>query len=187
MIFGTLQKITIQKKLMILVDRDTYERTLKTATALATKLKFVDAKLPIWSFVPRLLEEESFDESSRLLDKEPKYYVLVKLDYYDSQNMPKFERLVKQPVVINGNFRDYDFVPNGESVAKQGVNFQLTSITKRIVKTSELDKIALKGFAMSQGISDEPVDPVEQEAFDKISKAGESQAIAKADPNEANQ
>ena len=117
-IFGKLQKITNQKKLMILVDQETYERTTKTAQTAAKNLK--DAKLPTWSFT---------DE-----EQETKFYVVIKLDRYDTNNLVKFERLVKHDVIINGNFKAYDFIPADATEQKCGVNFVLSSISKRPIK-----------------------------------------------------
>ena len=171
-LFGKLQKITNQKKLMIQVDQETYERTMKTAKALAKNLRLGEAKLPTWTFAPD--DEDSFNGPQA-----PKFYVMVKLDRYDMNNIVKFERLVRHEVIVNGNFKAYDFIPEGETEQKCGVNFVLTSISKRPVKKDneekEFERIAKAGFEKTKGAA--PLSPTEQELSELIEKRVSQQLL----------
>ncbi len=116
-ITGTLQKITPAKKLMIKITERTFTNMQKRCQSVATKENLGDCPLPTWSFTN--------DEGEEM------YFLMVKLDQYDVQNLRKFERLRRCDVVFDGHIKTYSFIPEGENEQKCGVNFMLTMMKKK--------------------------------------------------------
>lgn len=112
-IYGSLTKISNQKKLFITIDETQYKFLQTRARQAGRK---VDAtKFPLFTITD--------DDSGEL-----KHFIYVNLDNYDKCNMRKFEAFLKKPVVIRDSFATWAFIPDGETEQICGVNFVLTSI-----------------------------------------------------------
>ena len=119
MIAGILQKITPAKKLMIRINENTFMHIKKRCEALAKYKSIQGCKLPTWSFVND--------------DGEDMFFLMVKLDSYDVQNLSKFERMRRSDVLIDGTLKAYSFIPEGETEQCTGINWVLTQIKKKLI------------------------------------------------------
>jgi len=94
-ITGKLIKINPQKKLVVKIDKRTYDTLLKRMQTLAKKLNYSDSHFAVSSY-----EDDFGDEQYRLK---------VKLDQYDILNMSKFEAYLRDDVSIVGSLKPWAF------------------------------------------------------------------------------
>jgi len=145
MTIATLVKISAQKKLMMKISEQTYDSISARLTAECKKKNFPTERLATF-----LLEND---------DGEDNYFVMISLDRYDKQNMRKFELLLKKDVAFQYRFKSFNFIPDGETEQRCGINLELISIRqykpkvdpvvwlKDIVARAEIDEIADKAAA----------------------------------------
>ena len=117
MTIATLTKITPARKLMIKVNKSTYDYIAARLTSECKKKNFPTDRLATFT-----LTNDSGEEN---------HFVMISLDKYDKQNMPKFERLLKKEVAVQYRLKPYDFIPEGETERRQGINLELVSIRMR--------------------------------------------------------
>lgn len=112
-IFGTLVKITPEKRLLVSIESSQYEYLNK---------RFANIKKPVFQLTT---------------DNGPLYFVKVFLDKYDSCNLPKFERLIKKRVIITGKFSSWTIQ---KETPISGVSFVLVSIFQRKESLTDLEQ-----------------------------------------------
>ena len=117
MTIATLIKITSTRKLMMKINEKTFTAIDARLTDESHKKKFPQNRLATFT-----LDGDDGEES---------HFVMISLDKYDKQNMPKFERLLKKEVAVQYRLKPYDFIPEGETERRQGINLELVSIRMR--------------------------------------------------------
>ena len=128
MTIGTLIKITANKKLMMKISESAYDSIVARLIAECKKKGFPTNRLATFS-----LDDDDGKEN---------HFVMISLDKYDKQNMRKFEQLLKKDVAVQYRFKPYDFIPDGETEQRCGINLELVSI--RQVKTKSVETMLLQ-------------------------------------------
>jgi len=123
MTIATLVKITPNKKLMMKITESTYDYIVARLIAECKKKGFPTTRLSVFSF--------DGDEGEGEV-----HFVMITLDKYDKQNMRKFEQLLKKDVAVQYRFKPYDFIPEGETEQRCGINLELVSIRQVKAKPS---------------------------------------------------
>ena len=123
MTIGTLIKITANKKLMMKISESAYDSIVARLIAECKKKGFPTTRLAVFSF--------DGDEGEGEV-----HFVMITLDKYDKQNMRKFEQLLKKDVAVQYRFKPYDFIPDGETEQRCGINLELVSIRQVKAKPS---------------------------------------------------
>ena len=122
MTVATLIKITSTRKLMMKINEKTFTAIDARLTDESYKNKFPQNRLATFT-----LDGD---------DGEENHFVMISLDKYDKQNMPKFERLLRKDVAVQYRLKPYDFVSPGETERRQGINLELVSIRQVKEKTA---------------------------------------------------
>ena len=122
MTIATLIKITSTRKLMMKINEKTFTAIDARLTDESYKNKFPQNRLATFTF-----DGDDGEES---------HFVMISLDKYDKQNMPKFERLLRKDVAVQYRLKPYDFIPEGETERRQGINLELVSIRQVREKTA---------------------------------------------------
>ena len=132
---GQLVKITANRKLMIKIDQDTYDKLRARLLSVLKLNKFPTDRLATF--------ELDNDEGVK------NNFVTISLDKYDKQLLErKFEPLVKKPIIFQCRPKAYDFISNDEKI--QGVNLELTSISLNRVKEAFFQNLKKQKEAISQ-------------------------------------
>ena len=132
---GQLVKITANRKLMIKIDQDTFDKLRARLLSVLKLNKFPSDRLATF--------ELDNDEGVK------NNFVTISLDKYDKQLLErKFEPLVKKPIIFQCRPKAYDFISNNEKI--QGVNLELTSISLNKVKEAFFQNLKKQKEAISQ-------------------------------------
>ena len=132
---GQLVKITANRKLMIKIDDDTFQKLRARLLSVLKLNKFPTDRLATF--------ELDNDEGVK------NNFVTISLDKYDKQLLErKFEPLVKKPIIFQCRPKAYDFISNDEKI--QGVNLELTSISLNKVKEAFFQNLKKQKEAISQ-------------------------------------
>jgi len=123
MTIATLVKITPNKKLMMKISESAYDSIVARLIAECKKKGFPTTRLAVFSF--------DGDEGEGEV-----HFVMISLDKYDKQCMRKFEQLLKKDVAVQYRFKPYDFIPEGETEQRCGINLELVSIRQVKAKPS---------------------------------------------------
>ena len=134
---GQLVKITANRKLMIKIDDDTFQKLRARLLSVLQLNKFPTDRLATF--------ELDNDEGVK------NNFVTISLDKYDKQLLErKFEPLVKKPIIFQCRPKAYDFTPQGSDEKVQGVNLELTSISLNRVKEAFFQNLKKQKEAISQ-------------------------------------